>query len=126
LATRRSRRLIAQGRATIAIGDVSRPPYPAASFDRVLATHTVYFWHDLALAARELRRVLKPDGLLILGFGEPESMRATFPASAYTVRSTTEIADILATAGFTDTWIETRALGRQTMFWLLARSSGPQ
>ena len=79
LASRRSRRLIAQGRATIAVGDVNRLPYPAASFDRILATHTVYFWHDLARAARELRRVLRPDGLLVLGLGEPESMRTTFP-----------------------------------------------
>jgi len=121
LATRRNRRLIALGRATIASGDVNRLAYPDASFDRVLATHTVYFWHDLAHAARELRRVLKPDGLMVLAFGDPEFMRAMFPASVYTVRTATQIAGILATAGFTDTAIETRDIGGHAMSWLLAR-----
>jgi ubiquinone/menaquinone biosynthesis C-methylase UbiE len=121
LATRRNRRLIAQGRATIATGDVDRLPFPDASFDRILTTHTVYFWHDLAHAARELRRVLKPDGLLILALGDPESMRAMFPASVYTVRTASQIAGILATAGFTDTTIESRDTGGHAMYWLLAR-----
>jgi ubiquinone/menaquinone biosynthesis C-methylase UbiE len=122
LASRRSRRLIAQGRATIAVGDVNRLPYSAASFDRILATHTVYFWYDLAHAARELRRVLKPEGLLVLGLGEPDSMRTTFPASVYTVRTPTEIANILAAAGLTDSSIETRTMGGHVMLWLLARA----
>jgi SAM-dependent methyltransferase len=121
LATQRNRRLIAQGRTTIAIGDVNRLAYSDASFDRVLATHTVYFWHDLAHSARELRRVLKPDGFLVLGLGEPDAMRTTFPASVYTVRTPAEIADILATAGFTDSSIETRTVGGHVMYWLLAR-----
>jgi SAM-dependent methyltransferase len=121
LATRRNRRLIAQGRATIAKGDVGQLPYPPASFDRILATHTVYFWRDLAHAARELRRVLKPDGLLALGFGDPESMRATFPPSVYTLRTAAEIARILTTTGFADTSIETSKIGGQITFWLLAR-----
>lgn len=120
-ATRRNRRLIALGRATIASGDVNRLAYPDASFDRVLATHTVYFWHDLAHAARELRRVLKPDGLMVLAFGDPESMRAMFPASVYTVRTATQIADMFARAGFRDTAVETRDIGGHGMYWLLAR-----
>jgi ubiquinone/menaquinone biosynthesis C-methylase UbiE len=102
-------------------GDVNRLAFPEASFDRVLTTHTVYFWHDLARAARELRRVLKTDGLLVLAFGDPESMRTMFPASVYTVRTATQIADILAAAGFTDTAIETRNSGGHAMYWLLAR-----
>jgi ubiquinone/menaquinone biosynthesis C-methylase UbiE len=121
LATRRNRHLIALGRATIATGDVNRLAFPEASFDRVLATHTVYFWHDLARAAHELRRVLKTDGLLVLAFGDPESMRVMFPASVYTVRTATQIADILASAGFTYTAVERRDIGGHAMYWLLAR-----
>jgi hypothetical protein len=65
--------------------------------------------------------VLKPDGLLVLAFADPESMRAMFPASVYTVRTASQIAGILATAGFTDTTIESRDTGGHAMYWLLAR-----
>jgi hypothetical protein len=58
---------------------------------------------------------------MVLAFGDPEFMRAMFPASVYTVRTATQIAGILATAGFTDTAIETRDIGGHAVSWLLAR-----
>lgn len=46
-------------------------------FDKILSIHTLYFWPDPARAVAELRRVLKPGGLLALTFspgkvGAPE------------------------------------------------------
>jgi hypothetical protein len=58
---------------------------------------------------------------LVLGFGDPESMQATFPASVCTLRTGTELAGILVTAGFTDTSIERPEIDGHAMFWLLAR-----
>ena len=87
LAARRNRRLIAQGRVEIVEGTANQIPYPPAHFDRILATHAVYFWSDLGAVARELHRVLKRGGLLVLAIGDPERMRAAFPTTVYSLRS---------------------------------------
>lgn len=49
-------------------------PFADASIDRVLAVHTLYFWQPLARHLNEIRRVLRPDGLLCLAFGDKAFM----------------------------------------------------
>jgi SAM-dependent methyltransferase len=41
-------------------------PFPDASFDRVVSRFGAMFWEDLAKAAREMRRVLRPEGRVAL------------------------------------------------------------
>lgn len=50
-----------------AILDAQALPFPAASFDLVIANHMLYHVPDLPGAARELARVLKPAGRLAAG-----------------------------------------------------------
>ena len=59
----------------LAIGVVETLPFPDASFDFVASTNTVYFWPDLTRAFSELHRVLRPGGLLSVGFSGPEKLR---------------------------------------------------
>jgi len=47
-------------------GDAIALPYPDHSFDRVLSAFGLMFVHDGATAARELLRVLRPDGIFAL------------------------------------------------------------
>jgi SAM-dependent methyltransferase len=121
LATRHNRELIAQGQTRVDQGDAAALPYDDASFDRILATHTVYFWPDLAQIARELRRVLKPHGRLVLGFGDIDAMRRKFPESVYTLRSADQIREALRGAGFADVRLETRAGSGRTLHWAVAQ-----
>jgi SAM-dependent methyltransferase len=65
-ATRFNRRLIAAGRVDIRHGSVASLPFPDAMFDVVTAAETSYFWPDLVENLREIRRVLKPGGRLLL------------------------------------------------------------
>ncbi len=120
LATRANRAAIAHGTAVIEQGDAARLPHAASSFDRILSTHTMYFWADLARVAQELRRVLKPGGRLVLGFGAPEHMRHNFPSSVYSLRSVDEVRQALRRAGFDDIRVETRRLGHRPMHWMIA------
>jgi SAM-dependent methyltransferase len=115
-----NRRAIARGLAEIRQGDVYVLPFPDAAFDRVLATHTVYFWRDLAAAARELRRVLQPDGVLVLGFGDAARMRQSFPESVYTLRGADEIAATVRSAGFAAMSLEVVGGAGQELTWLRA------
>lgn len=53
-------------RCTIRQGDVASLPYPDNSLDYVTAFETIYFWPDLDTAFREIKRVLKSDGVFFI------------------------------------------------------------
>src|SRR5262245_30524774 len=51
--------------APVLVGDAARLPIPADAFDRVLAPHMLYHCPDIPAAIAELRRVLRPRGVLV-------------------------------------------------------------
>ena len=61
-----NQRWIAQGRVDIQQGSVSQLPYADETFDLVTAVETHYYWPDLEQDLREIRRVLKPTGRVVL------------------------------------------------------------
>jgi SAM-dependent methyltransferase len=65
-ARRRNAAAIRAGRIELKQGDVAALPYPDESFDKAFAIHSIYFWPRPAEALKELRRVLKPGGLLAI------------------------------------------------------------
>ena len=61
---------IQAGRVEIRQGSVSCLPYPENTFDLITAIETHYFWPDLVNDLKEVLRVLKPGGTLIMMGGE--------------------------------------------------------
>ncbi|HZS44672.1 MAG TPA: class I SAM-dependent methyltransferase [Blastocatellia bacterium] len=59
-------KLIEEGRVEITNGSVSQLPFPDDKFDLVTAVETQYYWPDLVNDMREILRVLKPGGTLII------------------------------------------------------------
>jgi SAM-dependent methyltransferase len=57
---------IAAGRVEIEQASVSRLPFPDDTFDLVTAVETQYYWPAPADDMREIRRVLKPGGRLVV------------------------------------------------------------
>ena len=66
VARRRNQELIASGRVEVLHGEVSSMPFPDATFDCVTAVETYYFWPDIASDLAEVRRVMKPNGQLVV------------------------------------------------------------
>lgn len=58
--------LIAKGRVHVERASVSSLPFTASFFDAVTAVETLYYWPDAPNDMREIMRVLKPDGRLML------------------------------------------------------------
>jgi len=61
-----NKRLIAEGRVHIERASVSRLPYADGQFDVVTAIETQYYWPHLSDDMREIQRVLKPGGRLMV------------------------------------------------------------
>ena len=62
----KNRKLIKSGRVAIREGSVSRLPFPDCTFDLAVAVETQYYWPDLVNDMKEIRRVLKPGGRLVV------------------------------------------------------------
>jgi SAM-dependent methyltransferase len=57
---------IARGCVTITPASVAALPFPDAHFDLVTAVETHYYWPDLAANVREIGRVLRPGGHVVV------------------------------------------------------------
>lgn len=54
------------GRVDLRYGDVTQLPFVDNFFDKVFSINCIYFWTEPAAALEEIRRVLKPGGVLIV------------------------------------------------------------
>lgn len=63
---RTNRNAVAAGRVTLHHGSVSTLPFPDRHFDLVTAVETHYYWPNLISDLREIRRVLKQDGKVVI------------------------------------------------------------
>lgn len=66
VSSRLNRAAIREGRVAIRRGSVACLPYPDATFDRVVAVETHYFWPSLPANLAEVLRALKPGGQFLL------------------------------------------------------------
>jgi SAM-dependent methyltransferase len=62
----RNATLIQAGRVEVKQASVSQLPFPEGKFDLVTAVETQYYWPDLVADMKEILRVLKPGGTLMV------------------------------------------------------------
>lgn len=58
---------INQGKVEVLEGNVQSLPFDDESFDIVTAFETIYFWPDIEKCFGEVKRVLKPGGIFLIG-----------------------------------------------------------
>jgi arsenite methyltransferase len=74
-ATLRNAAAIEQGRATLRLASSASLPFSEGCFDKALTLNTIYFWDDPAVDLKELRRVLRRGGRLVIGAIAPQSTK---------------------------------------------------
>jgi ubiquinone/menaquinone biosynthesis C-methylase UbiE len=65
-AQRRNAHALKEGRIELKLGSVARMPWPDGNFDKIVAVNSFQFWPDPARDLLEVRRALKPGGLLLI------------------------------------------------------------
>ena len=103
IAVNRNRKLVRARRVGVVVAGAGALPFPDATFDKALCVHVVYFWTDLVAPLREIGRVLKPGGRLVLVLRTNANSAAVqaFPTEVYNFPALAEIVAALKTTGFT-------------------------
>lgn len=98
---------IAQKRVKIQKGNCDNLPYGPESFDKVCTSNTIYFWENPKAIIKEIFRIVKPGGRLVIGFRDADQMKA-LPLSEDVFHFYTgdDVKGLLANAGFSNVCIE--------------------
>lgn len=112
---------ISQGKVQIKKGDASRIPYESGYFDKACAVNTIFFWPEPVTCLKEIQRILKARGLIVLSVDAKEDIEE-LPLTRYgfTLYSDNELRNLLIEAGFLDIRVERRKGQRSTAVILVA------
>ena len=66
---------VSSGRLRLALGSVEAIPLGDSTVDKAVSVNSLYFWKDLPQAMRELARVVRTGGTLVLCFEPPATLR---------------------------------------------------
>ena len=100
LASQRNATAIQAGLMELKQGEVSALPYPDQSFDLAFSLHSIYFWHNPVDCLKEIKRVLKPDGLLAITILPKDKWGPRVDTSIMTLYFGNEVSALLAGAGY--------------------------
>jgi len=101
MAQKRNASRLANGLVDLTKADVQSLPYPDDSFDRAFTIHCIYFWRDPAACLREIRRVLRPDGLVAITIRPVHQWQGRRPpADVFHLYRGNEIAQLVSDSGF--------------------------
>lgn len=104
-ASKRNAEAIQAKRVELKQGSVANLPYPDQSFDKAIVINSLHHWTDAQAGLREIERVLKPKGLLVL---------VEQPRSSATEAAITDLGNAfmsqLADSGFCESHFVTKAM----------------
>ena len=111
-AKKRNEAAVQACRADLRYGAADQLPFANASFDKAFGIHSIYFWPRPVGALRELCRVLKPGGLLVITMlpkdrwpPNPQGSALEYGTPECTPYTGSEIEQMMAEASFSSTRI---------------------
>jgi ubiquinone/menaquinone biosynthesis C-methylase UbiE len=92
---------IKDGRASFVKADVASLPFPDKTFNKIFTINTIYFWDDPRKNFIKVRKVLTPNGKLIVAI-RPRHQMESYPFTKYGFQMFTkaELHELLISNGF--------------------------
>ncbi|ASS48339.1 MAG: hypothetical protein A3D31_08755 [Candidatus Fluviicola riflensis] len=96
-----NREWIDKQQAEFILTDGTSLPFGDQTFTKIFTVNTLYFWEDRRAVLAEFKRVLKPDGILILGI-RPKRLMENIPFTkfGFNLFSKEDAVDLLTENGF--------------------------
>ena len=100
-AKRKFKDSIESNKVLIEFADVQKLPFDDNTFDKICTVNTIYFWDDLLVGLREIKRVIKSNGRLVIGIRSADKMK-DFPVTQHNFKLYTpeEVRNLLVGSGF--------------------------
>ena len=105
-ASQRNTEAIRSGHMELKHGEISALPYPVDSFDIAFSLHSIYFWRDPVDCLKEIKRVLKPGGLLAITIQPKDTWKPAVDTSIMTLYFGKDVASMFSDAGYRNVRIE--------------------
>jgi len=97
--------LIASGQLDIRLATIDQIPFDDDTFDKVITVNTIYFWEDNEKCGKEILRVLKKGGTVVIGLREKEKLKLLkFLKGGFTRYSIDEVEALMRNIGFSKVW----------------------
>ena len=106
-ASQRNAVAIRSGRMELRYGDVASLPYSDQSFDIVFSLHSIYFWPKPVDCLKEIKRVLKPGGLLAITIQPKDKWQPNVDSSIMTLYFGSDVASLFSEASYRNIRVET-------------------
>jgi ubiquinone/menaquinone biosynthesis C-methylase UbiE len=108
-AKQKFKKLIQAGKVSIEFGDVIQLPFNDQAFDKVCTVNTIYFWNDTSVSLREIRRVMKKGGKLVISIRSADKMKdLPFTRHNFKLYSPEDVKHLLVGSGFNNISIDHR------------------
>lgn len=100
MAQKKNKQHIKAGKAKIHLGDFDEAMFDQNSFDKIFTVNTIYFWKHPDATVSKIYRLLKPGGMLFIGFHKKSEMENTaLNRDIFQYYSTHDITELLSTRG---------------------------
>ena len=121
MAKRRNRKHIATGKVKLMLGDFDQVEYQDNDFDKICSANTIYFWPDAEVSVRKIRRILKPEGKLVLGFEDKAQLeKRSLNPSVFRIYDEAEVEQLLTGVGFPDVQIKSKEMNSTVLHCAVA------
>jgi len=111
LASKTNKQYISSKKVKLQSGNCNDMPYNPESFNKVCTSNTIYFWENPNETFKEIFRVIKAGGKLVVGFRDKDQMN-NLPLSkdVFSLYTADEVKTFLSNAGFSDVQVVNKAV----------------